>query len=104
VAASSLTLVATTPPAVRLALKVAFDEEIRERQALAVDKKEARSIALTKVAELREMSWTELRACYLKDSETVGMAGASGTTYQVKTHAVWDSGKGGRFARFRGGR
>lgn len=41
------------------------------------------------------LAWAELRDRYLGSPETVEVDGPSGTTYQVKTHAVWDGKKGG---------
>jgi hypothetical protein len=55
-----------------------------------MDKAEAGAVARERVAELRRLSWAELRDRYLSKSETIEVAGASGATYQVKAHAVWD--------------
>ena len=55
-----------------------------------MDKAEALQLAMGKVRELRAMPWAELRDRFLRMSETVAIAGPSGATYQVKTHAVWD--------------
>ena len=58
-----------------------------------MDKDEARTLALARVRELREMSWAELRERYLDRDETVEVAGPSGTLYQVETQVFWDAAK-----------
>jgi len=58
-----------------------------------MDKAEARQLAVGKARELRAMPWAELRDRFLRNSETVEIAGPSGTAYQVKMHAVWDGKK-----------
>jgi len=58
-----------------------------------VDKVEARSVALAKVTELRQMTWDELRSRYLKQPETVEVTAASGAVYQVESYALWDGAK-----------
>lgn len=65
------------------------------RDPFAVDKTEARAIALKEISALGTRPWAELRDCYLRNPETVEVDGPSGTRYQVKTHAVWDSKKDG---------
>ena len=55
-----------------------------------MDKSEARRVALNEARGLRELAWAELRDRYLGSPQTVEVIGPSGTTYQVKTHAVWD--------------
>jgi hypothetical protein len=57
-------------------------------------KDEARRIALERVAELRGLSWIDLRDRYLDQPETVERLGASGVTYQVETEAFWDGAEG----------
>jgi hypothetical protein len=65
-----------------------------------MDKSEARRVALNEIRVLREMPWAELRDRYLESPETVEVDGPSGTTYQVKTHAVWDGKTGGDLRLF----
>jgi hypothetical protein len=65
-----------------------------------VDKAETRAIALKEISALRTTPWAELRDRYLHNPETVELDGPSGTTYQVKTHAVWDSKKDGNLRVF----
>lgn len=55
-----------------------------------MDKTEARGIALTRLNELRQSSWADLRDRYLDQPQTVEAMRESGTTYQVETLAVWD--------------
>jgi hypothetical protein len=59
-----------------------------------MNKDEARKIALERVAELRELSWIDLRD-RVDQPETVERRGASGVTYQVETEAFWDGAEGG---------
>jgi hypothetical protein len=56
-----------------------------------VNKKEARRIALTRIEELRRMSWDDLRERYLRKSEMVEVTAPSGVVYQVETEVFWDS-------------
>lgn len=65
-----------------------------------MDKSEARRIALNELRVLREMAWADLRDRYLGSPDTVEVDGPSGTTYQVKTHAVWDGKTGGDLRLF----
>ena len=65
-----------------------------------MDKAEARTIASNEMSSLRARSWVELRDRYLHNPETVEVDGPSGTTYQVKTHAVWDGKKDGDLRMF----
>jgi hypothetical protein len=60
-----------------------------------VDKDEARRLALARIAELRQLGWSELRDRYLQRPETVEVGGPSGTRYQVETQAFWDRGTEG---------
>jgi hypothetical protein len=55
-----------------------------------VDKDEARAVAVTTLEALRTLTWAELRDRYLDRPETVEVLGASGTSYQVETFAMWD--------------
>lgn len=55
-----------------------------------MDKDEARRLALERLGELRELSWSELRR-FVDEPENVDITGASGVTYQVETTAVWDT-------------
>ena len=60
-----------------------------------MDKAEARTLALARLRELRDVSWTELRERYLDNDETVEVTGSSGVVYQVETQAFWDAAKEG---------
>ena len=60
-----------------------------------MNKAEARELALARVAELRQLDWSELRDRYLRRPETLEVSGPSGTTYQVETEAFWDGGREG---------
>jgi hypothetical protein len=60
-----------------------------------MDKAEAAAVARARIAELRRIPWAELRDRYLGRPETIEVGGATGVTYQVKTHAVWDGRKEG---------
>jgi hypothetical protein len=60
-----------------------------------MDKAEAAAVARDRIAELRRLSWAELRKRYLGNAETIEVDGPCGVTYQVKTHAVWDGGDEG---------
>jgi hypothetical protein len=60
-----------------------------------MDKAEAAAVARDRIAELRRLSWAELRDRYLGNPETIEVDGPSGATYQVETHAVWDGKKDG---------
>jgi hypothetical protein len=68
---------------------------LANRHGFAVDKGEARGIALAQIDDLRRMRWGELRDRYLDRPETVEERGATGTIYQVQTQAFWDSRKDG---------
>jgi hypothetical protein len=60
-----------------------------------MNKAEARELALARVAELRQLDWSELRDRYLRRPETLEVSGPSGTTYQVETEAFWDGDREG---------
>ena len=47
---------------------------------LAMDKAEARNVALREISALRTRPWAELRDRYLDDQETFNVDGPSGTT------------------------
>jgi hypothetical protein len=55
-----------------------------------MNREEAREIARARLAELRRLSWQELRDRYLHRPETVAVSGSSGTVYQVETEVFWD--------------
>ena len=60
-----------------------------------MNKAEAREVALARVAELRQLDWSELRDRYLRRPETLEVSRPSGAAYQVETEAFWDGRKEG---------
>ena len=58
-----------------------------------MNKAEAREVALARLADLRQLDWSELRDRYLRRPETLEVGGPSGTTFQVETEAFWDGGR-----------
>jgi hypothetical protein len=60
-----------------------------------MDKAEAHSSSANRLESLRRTSYDELVERLLDDSETVEVAGPSGTTYQVESQAFWDGGSRG---------
>lgn len=68
-----------------------------ERAAYAedMDGDEARSIAEAELAELRQVTYSELVERLLGKQETFERLGGSGTRYQVEIQAFWDDEKRG---------
>ncbi|SDR70337.1 hypothetical protein [Actinopolymorpha singaporensis] len=55
-----------------------------------MDKTEARRLAVDRIAELRQMSYAELRDRFLDQPQCDEVRAVSGTVYQVETEGFWD--------------